>query len=370
MRSATLILVAALVAVAAGAQEAPKPKEAPQAALGTKLWAAVSVSDTIINWGDRAWVPGLRPLPFMINFYLVNDGDKVVDPKVESSQLFINGKECKGKVAPNGLDWPFIMASGPRDGRWKALPPGDHLSFGYAMGDYFKEPGIYRIKWKGEGFEAPEVVLRVMPRNESARPIRADIDIVFAGETALEIVETTTDVEAKWRAVRILGALRYEPAVLVLTRSLYDKHRYVRSNAARALGDMKVKAATRHLIELLRKETDGGVIEQTSLALWKIGAKEAVPALKEVAGHKNSQTRMWVIQAIGELGDRKDIPFLAKYLDDPDDNVQWQAAGSIQKITGADFGFPSRRTGPIGSYPEVERAKKWWEKNKKDYPER
>jgi hypothetical protein len=369
MRSVPLILVAALVAVAAGAQEAPKPKEAPHVAKGTKLWAAVSVSDTILNWDDTAWEVGLRP-PFGITFYLVNDGDKVVDPKVDSSQLFINGKECKGKDAPYGLDWPFIIANGPHDERRNALPPGEDHQFGYTMGKYFKEPGIYRIKWKGEGFEASEVVFRVMPRKQPDRPANAtNIDRDTAGSTALEIVTTTTDPEAKWRAVRILGALRYEPAVPVLVRSLDDKHRYVRANAARALGDMKVKAAAKPLIELLRKETDGGVIQQTSLALWLIGANEAVPALKEAARHKDSQTRVWVIQAIGMLGDRKDVPFLAKYLDDPDAGVQSQAAESLQKLTGVYFGFPLP-SGPTDLDPPIQWAKKWWEKNKKDYPDR
>ena len=163
MRSVTLILVAALVAVAAGAQEAPKPKEEPKAVKGVKLWAAVSVSDTLLNWGDLKWQTGLHP-PFMIHFYVVNDGDKVVDPKLKSSRLFINGKECKGR---DGLDWPHIVANGPGDDRCEALPPGDYLSFGYALGDYFKEPGVYRVKWKGESFEAPEVVFRVMPREKA-----------------------------------------------------------------------------------------------------------------------------------------------------------------------------------------------------------
>jgi hypothetical protein len=35
------------------------------------------------------------------------------------------------------------------------------------MRDSFKEPGVYRIKWKGEGFEASEVVFRVMPREKA-----------------------------------------------------------------------------------------------------------------------------------------------------------------------------------------------------------
>lgn len=163
MRSVPLVGVAALIAVTAGAQEAPKPREVPNAVKEAKLWAAVSVSDTILNWGDTSWEVGLRP-PFMIHFYLVNDGEKLIDPRVEASQLFINGKECKGRNAPYGLDWPFTVANGLRDNRWHALPPGDYLGFGYAMGGHFKEPGIYHIKWKGEGFEAPEVVFRVIPR--------------------------------------------------------------------------------------------------------------------------------------------------------------------------------------------------------------
>jgi hypothetical protein len=43
------------------------------------------------------------------------------------------------------------------------------ISFGYAMEDHFKEAGEYKIKWKGEGFEAPEVVFRVMPKKKADR---------------------------------------------------------------------------------------------------------------------------------------------------------------------------------------------------------
>jgi hypothetical protein len=166
MRYVPLILVASLIAVTAGAQEAPKPREAPKAVKGTKLWAAVSVSDTLLNWGDLAWKTELRP-PFMIHFYMVNDGDKVVDPKLASSRLFLNGKECKGK--DDVVNWQVSIGRGPRDDRWEALPPGDYLSFTMNMGDSFKEPGTYRVKWKGESFEAPEVVFRVMPRKKAGK---------------------------------------------------------------------------------------------------------------------------------------------------------------------------------------------------------
>lgn len=140
-----------------------KPQEAQeQMGKGVKLWAAVKVSDPVLDWDNLAWELDTRG-PFMIHFYVVNDGDKVVDPKLTSSRLFINGKECKGK---DGINWPRIVASGPVDDRNNALPPGDYTGFGFDFGSYFKEPGIYRVKWKGEGFEASEVVFRVMPRKK------------------------------------------------------------------------------------------------------------------------------------------------------------------------------------------------------------
>jgi hypothetical protein len=126
------------------AADAPK-KDAPK--VEGNLWAAISVNRPIID-GEM-----MSQDPFMIHFGLVNDGDKAVDPEIESSQLFVNGKELK--------DWSFIIGNGPRDDRWKALPPGDHLSFGYALGKHFEKPGAYRVSWKGKNFESPEIVFRV-----------------------------------------------------------------------------------------------------------------------------------------------------------------------------------------------------------------
>ena len=44
------------------------------------------------------------------------------------------------------------------------LKPGKSLQFTKGMGKYVAEPGIYKIKWKGNGFESPEVVFRVLPK--------------------------------------------------------------------------------------------------------------------------------------------------------------------------------------------------------------
>ena len=125
--------------------------------------------------------------------------------------------------------------------------------------------------------------------------------------------------------------------------------------AARALGDMKVAAAAKPLTKLLENEPNGGVIQQVSLALANLGCADSIPALKGAAKHEDVQTRMWVLQAVGRLGGKRDVLFLAGYLDDPSQSVQASAAQAIEQITGADFGFP-KRSGPSSPDEGLRRA--------------
>src|SRR5688572_8906238 len=101
-----------------------------------KLWASLSVSRPLFHVG---WTKEL-----LVHFTLVNDGSKTLDPRIESSKIIINGVELE--------DSGFIFGNGPRDKRWRALPPGDSLEFSYALEKYFQAPGIYRVSWKGETF--------------------------------------------------------------------------------------------------------------------------------------------------------------------------------------------------------------------------
>jgi hypothetical protein len=113
-----------------------------------KLWAAISVSEPVF---DEGWTESI-----MIHFTLVNDATRTIDPKERAWRLVINGEDFP--------DPGFIFGTGPRDDRWKALPAGDSLRFSKALGRYFKEPGIYRVSWKGEGFETLPIEFRVMPK--------------------------------------------------------------------------------------------------------------------------------------------------------------------------------------------------------------
>jgi len=110
------------------------------------LWAALAVNHAVFHPGETR--------DMTIEFTLINDGDKVLDPQIDKSRIIINGKE----LADSGL----ILGSGPRDAVFSALPPGATLRFGYALGKHFEEPGVYRVSWLGEDFRAPEVVFRVL----------------------------------------------------------------------------------------------------------------------------------------------------------------------------------------------------------------
>ena len=53
----------------------------------------------------------------------------------------INGKE----LSDSGL----ILSSVQKGSRSEALSPGENLQFDCLLGDQFKEPGTYRVFWKG-----------------------------------------------------------------------------------------------------------------------------------------------------------------------------------------------------------------------------
>jgi hypothetical protein len=134
------------MASAQAALAAAKLGTADQKKAGS-LWAGLSVNHPTFKAGQTG---DLR-----IEFTLVNDGHEVIDPKIADSRIVINGK---------GLTDSGSIFSGVLEGaRPEAMPPGDSLQFGLPLGDRFKEPGTYRISWKGAGFDSPEVVFRILP---------------------------------------------------------------------------------------------------------------------------------------------------------------------------------------------------------------
>jgi len=109
-----------------------------------KLWAAIGVSKPVFQLHEAETMT--------VSFVVVNDGQVEANPRLEASHLFINGVEP--------TDWTNVIGNGLRYGG--DLPRGKILSFGYQLG-YFSKPGIYTLRWEGQGFSSSTVTFRVLP---------------------------------------------------------------------------------------------------------------------------------------------------------------------------------------------------------------
>jgi hypothetical protein len=111
------------------------------------VWAGLTADHPIFRAGQTK---DLR-----IELSLVNDSDKIIDPKIAESHIVVNGKKLG--------DSEMILRSVPKEARFKAMSPGESLQFDCLLGDQFKEPGIYRVSWKGAGFQSSEILIRILP---------------------------------------------------------------------------------------------------------------------------------------------------------------------------------------------------------------
>lgn len=114
------------------------------------LWAAVSVNRPSFREG---WTKDLQ-----IFFTVVNDGNRVTDPKIEETRIIVNGEELN-----EGTNMP-IFRNGIRPNNINALQPGDIIELGFGLEEYFKNPGTYIVSFKGVAFETPPIVFRVLPK--------------------------------------------------------------------------------------------------------------------------------------------------------------------------------------------------------------
>lgn len=87
------------------------------------------------------------------------------------------------------------------------------------------------------------------------------------------------------------------PALLEI---LKDENPTRRSQAARALGEMRITEAAPDLIEALR-DPDGTVRENVVLALWRMGGPEAITGLTQALKDPDGLIRSRAARALGEI---------------------------------------------------------------------
>ncbi|HEY9678914.1 MAG TPA: hypothetical protein V6C76_12975 [Drouetiella sp.] len=76
-----------------------------------------------------------------IFFELKNVTSKTVNPEIPATVLVIDDRVYR--------DSAWMFSNGPRDARFKALPPNDTLSFSYVLDDVIKTSGEHKIVWRG-----------------------------------------------------------------------------------------------------------------------------------------------------------------------------------------------------------------------------
>lgn len=75
---------------------------------------------------------------FMIGVEVVNRGATVVDPKMASCRLTVNGEPS--------MAWNLAIGNGAREPTWTQLPPGETATMSWPLGlDLFDEPGDYHL---------------------------------------------------------------------------------------------------------------------------------------------------------------------------------------------------------------------------------
>jgi hypothetical protein len=116
---------------------------------GMCIWAGLSVNEPAFTAGPNA--------DAVFSFVLMNDCPGTVDADSAHWRLVVNGEELKDS------DMIFGSGPGPADG-WGPLHPGDSYRFtkSLPLSRYFTTPGIYKVFWRGNGFESPKVTIRVI----------------------------------------------------------------------------------------------------------------------------------------------------------------------------------------------------------------
>ncbi|MCI0495944.1 HEAT repeat domain-containing protein [candidate division KSB1 bacterium] len=83
-----------------------------------------------------------------------------------------------------------------------------------------------------------------------------------------------------------------------LIKALKDENVGVRTSAAQLLGERKVTDAVDPLVKMVKSEDTSGARIVAAMALYQIGAEQALPTLKTVATNDKNKTVRRVVTAI------------------------------------------------------------------------
>lgn len=169
----------------------------------------------------------------------------------------------------------------------------------------------------------------------------------------------------RYAACEGLGKLKMKEALPALISALQDpKSSYVRTGAARAIGELGLPAARTNLI-LALSDSESYVRSAAAEALGKLGEPGAIPYLQKKLDDYNEWVRNSAALALYWLGDKSGIPVLIKNLGselkDDKGSVSEQAVNYLRTISGQKFGFDPK-VPPQRRQEAISRWQQWWAK--------
>jgi HEAT repeat protein len=145
------------------------------------------------------------------------------------------------------------------------------------------------------------------------------------------VLENQNKKELHALTINVLSKIGGHKVTSTLLKALESENNGVKSNAALALGELRIKDAVLPLIKLLndRDECLRGI---AASSLGQIKDKVALEPLIEALNDKAEIVRTIAASSLGYLGDNRAIKPLEKVLDDEIEMVRKMAASSLDKL--------------------------------------
>lgn len=142
----------------------------------------------------------------------------------------------------------------------------------------------------------------------------------------------SSDEEFRLKGLTALKGLHDDSAVNLLIASLGDESWRVRKIAVEFLSEFNENESILPLlIDCLRSEDNAGLRNSAGEVLETIGA-EAVEILLLYIDDNDHDLRKQIVDILGNIGDKKVVPYLIHSLSDSDENVKSAAAENLGKI--------------------------------------
>lgn len=169
-----------------------------------------------------------------------------------------------------------------------------------------------------------------------ANPRQVARDRELYGPTADQRI---TELAAEAKAARAAGPAGQAEFTQRLAAAMLGEHDpRVRRRILATAAEFDTPAAVAICKGALQDPDDE--VRMQACDVWaKRGGPDAVPLLAaRMTADTELDVRLRAVRTLGELGDERAIPTLAKALEDPDPAVQYRAVAALKRVSGRDLG--------------------------------